>query len=104
MYPDSIGHRKGPAIKESTFRPTYTGMKDVGPRHITDSAESIFGNAILVMSSNATEGKFLFSVITMIPKFFRIKHSIVCMNSFDPNSDVGRLPLEQQLASNRVAG
>jgi hypothetical protein len=82
--------------------PTNCTMNHVSPGHITHGTNCILSYCILMFCANSTERKLLFPIATVFSKFLGVEDTIVCMDGFDPVSNICCLPLQQQFASNRV--
>ena len=68
------------------------------PRCLLQISDGLFGNAILEMSVDATEGKSLVRQVAMLLEGVVSKPAIVAMIVFDLDAMVGRESLESHLA------
>jgi hypothetical protein len=93
--PNGIRHGLRPETEDRVFRPTYSSVNHIGACHVANGTYGIFGKRILMFCTNSTKSQLLLHVLTVVPEFLRVEHSIVCMDTLDGVANVCSLPLEK---------
>ena len=102
MNPDSIAHSKGTEVNKRALVPTDRGMNEIGSCHIGDSTDGVFSNTFLMVSADSAKTQSLVVVFAVTAKESRVEDTVVGVKSFDNNSDIGSLPLEQEFTTNCI--
>jgi hypothetical protein len=77
-------------------------MNEIGSCHIGDSTDGVLSNTILMVSADSAKMQSLVVVFAVTAKESRVEDTIVGVKSFDNNSNVGSLPLEQEFNTNCI--
>lgn len=80
------------------------GMYHTSPSHTGNGLDGALSDAILAVSSDHTEREFLLVGITRLPKFSRGEDTIVRVQSFDFDADLGGLAFQKQLIPDCISG
>lgn len=80
------------------------GMYHTSPSHTGNGLDGALSDAILAVSSDPTEREFLLVGIARLPKFSRGEDTIVRVQSFDFDADLGGLAFQKQLIPDCISG